>query len=483
MTNVVRSPRVRSVAVVAMSCVLACAFAIIASMLPLSASAEEAAQATGYVTVTGAEGIDAAAQYASVSDASGAIAGVTALSEGASGISIVVHGSVAASSVSIVAPDGVAVGLIGSGEDAQMVASGTDAALITASGSLVVSNISFTGSVSLDASGNLSVDGCSFAGALSCTVRGSASISGNVFASSDAVPVAASAALAGAGSSLIFSGNTVSGYVEGLSVSRDESASGSTLSVSSNTFALVASNGSESDDSAVLRLAGGPWGPSSISFDGNAVESAATLIMLDSTFGIENPAYFSDGDTTVSPLLTIADGAVDAAGLAGIFELVGRGSGAASETAAGVSIDPALSLDGTLAAEMTSVLGIEPTVDAGASGAADEALLASSGDSAGSAYVVTFDANGASAGIAPDAMTSDQGSSVSVPASGTLVNAGYEFQGWNTAPDGSGTFYAVGQVFVPSGDVTLYAQWTPTGTVATIAVTSVGTAATTEGAA
>lgn len=36
---------------------------------------------------------------------------------------------------------------------------------------------------------------------------------------------------------------------------------------------------------------------------------------------------------------------------------------------------------------------------------------------------------------------------------------GYEFTGWNTAADGSGTAYAAGDDFTLLGDVTLYAQW------------------------
>ena len=45
------------------------------------------------------------------------------------------------------------------------------------------------------------------------------------------------------------------------------------------------------------------------------------------------------------------------------------------------------------------------------------------------------------------------------------------FEGWSTEPDGSGSFYAVGQVILPEADMVLYAQWAPTGTVGTYAVT------------
>ena len=40
-----------------------------------------------------------------------------------------------------------------------------------------------------------------------------------------------------------------------------------------------------------------------------------------------------------------------------------------------------------------------------------------------------------------------------------LSRSGYSFKGWNTAPDGSGTAYAVGDTIEEDADLTLYAQW------------------------
>ena len=40
-----------------------------------------------------------------------------------------------------------------------------------------------------------------------------------------------------------------------------------------------------------------------------------------------------------------------------------------------------------------------------------------------------------------------------------ITKANSHFEGWNTAPDGSGTSYAVGQNYVIAGNVDLYAQW------------------------
>ena len=43
----------------------------------------------------------------------------------------------------------------------------------------------------------------------------------------------------------------------------------------------------------------------------------------------------------------------------------------------------------------------------------------------------------------------------------TFTRTGYEFSGWNTKADGSGTPYADGQTVNITGDLTLHAQWTP----------------------
>lgn len=44
----------------------------------------------------------------------------------------------------------------------------------------------------------------------------------------------------------------------------------------------------------------------------------------------------------------------------------------------------------------------------------------------------------------------------------TFARDGYTFKNWNTAADGSGTSYGVGDAYVLHGDMTLYAQWEAT---------------------
>ena len=75
-------------------------------------------------------------------------------------------------------------------------------------------------------------------------------------------------------------------------------------------------------------------------------------------------------------------------------------------------------------------------------------------------YTITFDGNGVE-GIM-DSQTFNQGSNVSLNIN-TFTSDGYEFLGWNTASNGSGTSFADGAslktVSFDSAEVTLYAQW------------------------
>jgi uncharacterized repeat protein (TIGR02543 family) len=86
-------------------------------------------------------------------------------------------------------------------------------------------------------------------------------------------------------------------------------------------------------------------------------------------------------------------------------------------------------------------------------------------------YTVSYNGNGATGGVVPvDSNKYASGATVTVLGnSGSLVNAGFTFSGWNTLANGSGTAYAAGATFaMGSGNLTLYAQWTqvPTYTVA-----------------
>jgi uncharacterized repeat protein (TIGR02543 family) len=72
-------------------------------------------------------------------------------------------------------------------------------------------------------------------------------------------------------------------------------------------------------------------------------------------------------------------------------------------------------------------------------------------------YAVTFNANGASGTVATQMVIA--GSSITLPSQSGLSRSGYNFGGWNTAANGSGTNYYAGTSYTPTGNVTLYARW------------------------
>lgn len=81
---------------------------------------------------------------------------------------------------------------------------------------------------------------------------------------------------------------------------------------------------------------------------------------------------------------------------------------------------------------------------------------------------VTYNANGATEGTLPaDASDLDWGAEYTVLAptnlrkDSTVEDDSWVFRCWNTAPDGTGTDYNVGDKITINGDVTLYAQWDP----------------------
>lgn len=80
----------------------------------------------------------------------------------------------------------------------------------------------------------------------------------------------------------------------------------------------------------------------------------------------------------------------------------------------------------------------------------------------GAKYTVTYDTNGADTGSVPNTVAAlETGDSITVSGNtGSIVKAGYKFDGWNTAADGSGVDYtADGVLIVAAENVTLYAKW------------------------
>ncbi|MCL2838133.1 MAG: InlB B-repeat-containing protein [Oscillospiraceae bacterium] len=93
-------------------------------------------------------------------------------------------------------------------------------------------------------------------------------------------------------------------------------------------------------------------------------------------------------------------------------------------------------------------------------------------------FNVIYDGNGGNTTGTPPADLNDYygGTLVTVLGSGTMSNPNYEFIGWNTEPNGSGTHFNIGDDFVmPYEDVTLYAQWSAYPTFEVIYVSTLHT--------
>ena len=78
-------------------------------------------------------------------------------------------------------------------------------------------------------------------------------------------------------------------------------------------------------------------------------------------------------------------------------------------------------------------------------------------------YTVTYDANGADDGSLPTEKTISYCSGETVKVlgnTGNLKKINYNFGGWNTKADGTGTSYSEGDSFNISQNVVLYAKWT-----------------------
>lgn len=92
-------------------------------------------------------------------------------------------------------------------------------------------------------------------------------------------------------------------------------------------------------------------------------------------------------------------------------------------------------------------------------------------------YTLTYNGNGNTGGAAPSDVNSPypSGNSVTVLGNtGALVRDGYDFNGWNTAANGTGTPEAAGATFTITANTTLYAQWLMRYTITGTAVPAVG---------
>lgn len=433
---------------------------LLLSASPLVGSARaDASQPDGYVTVAGVAGIDEGRPFHSLAEALSSISSCDPVaSQGSTGPVVYVHGRVPVESdgsgawYSVSFPvEGATVSFVGADDEAAFVDpyGGTPMGVSFPGGSLSLANVGFEGAVYLSCGDGVSIDGCSFGGGVVCSMGGSAWVSGNWFlARGETSEAAFAATLEGASSQVAFVGNSVYGFACGLSLSDSYGDGSQYVRVASNVFGLsVPSDAASAGQTAcAVVLEDGPWGQGTLSLEGNAVSGASGLVRLAGSFSL--CAHTEAGQTVES----LADGSLDVFALCGLLDL---GSCGVND----------------LSAELASVFdsGSAPAAAMGhAMLEASSYVCATLGATAPAAsYVsVRYDANGATAGSAPDPVVVETGSPVSVANMGSLMWAGFVFEGWNTSPDGTGVFYAAGQLFTPVSDVVLYAQWVPTGKVA-----------------
>jgi uncharacterized repeat protein (TIGR02543 family) len=84
-------------------------------------------------------------------------------------------------------------------------------------------------------------------------------------------------------------------------------------------------------------------------------------------------------------------------------------------------------------------------------------------------YTISYSGNGSNGGTVPSQGSFSFGNSYSIVAKGTMSKTGYDFGGWTTASNGTGTLYAHATDVIASSaatynaasNLTVYAKWTP----------------------
>ncbi|MBQ7596095.1 MAG: bacterial Ig-like domain-containing protein [Clostridia bacterium] len=90
----------------------------------------------------------------------------------------------------------------------------------------------------------------------------------------------------------------------------------------------------------------------------------------------------------------------------------------------------------------------------------------------GSAYIVSFNANGGTG--APPSQVKTHGTKMTVSKT-VPTRSGYDFANWNTRADGKGTSYSPGGTYSTDAGATFYAQWKVKGAAVTLSSISVKT--------
>lgn len=428
---------------------LACA---VWACLP-SARGAGALEASGdaYATVSGVPAVDESLAFGSLAEAFAAVAACDpAVFEGVPGYTVHVHGVLFAPGAAHESggfDDGLACALVGASEGAGL-ACADGFSVGNATGALILSGLALSGRPAFSCRDALAADSCSFEGGAAMAAGGDVAVTGCSFSTVlGRGGTALDVALSGEAPLLSFSSNAVLGFAGAVSVSCGPAESLSGVSFTSNTVQLAPAEDGGAERTCAVRLEGGPWPASSLLLDGNDVVSGGALVGLAPTFQAAVPGRGT---------LSVAASDLDASAIAGLFEYSGVATSSLPAGLVAVALSPSAG-DGAL----------QEQVDL-ANAALMPELLDAGRAAAGPAVTVSYDANGATAGSAPEPATVAAGEAVVVEGMGSLAFPGAVFQGWNTSSDGTGVFYAAGQVFVPESDTVLYAQWSQTGTVANV---------------
>jgi hypothetical protein len=103
-----------------------------------------------------------------------------------------------------------------------------------------------------------------------------------------------------------------------------------------------------------------------------------------------------------------------------------------------------------------------PSTTAAAVSVSPSTTYSSSGDTtlyANWGSAITYDGNKQTSGTAPSPTLITSTSGTLASNTGSLARKGFRFDGWNTAADGTGTFYAPGAQYPNTGNITLYAHY------------------------
>jgi uncharacterized repeat protein (TIGR02543 family) len=103
-----------------------------------------------------------------------------------------------------------------------------------------------------------------------------------------------------------------------------------------------------------------------------------------------------------------------------------------------------------------------PSTTSAAVSVSPSTTYASSGDAtlyANWGSAITYDGNKQTSGTAPSPSLITGASGNLASNSGSLLRAGFRFDGWNTNAAGTGTTYAAGSSYPNTGNITLYAKW------------------------